>query len=127
MIFASAPILLTPIGAPFDLSLKIAALALVGSFGAAIAHAAYAPSAMAFAAPGGVLILLAAMRSGDGGFLVAALSVGVLGVMSALILSGLTARKADWRNPRTALYRRPRLRADDDMPEQTAAASKAAG
>lgn len=106
VIFASAPILLTPVGAPAGLALQVVALSMFGAFGAAVLHSAHIPSAAAFAAPGAVMALLAAIRTGDPGAFILPATLAALGLAATLALAEAIARNARRRNPRTAFLRR---------------------
>lgn len=106
VIFASAPILLTPAGAPEGLALQVVALAVLGAFGAAALHSAHIASAAAFAAPGALLPLLAALRTGESVLFVLAVSLSAMGVVATFLLSQAIARNARRRKPRTAFQRR---------------------
>lgn len=106
VIFAAAPVLLTPVNAPAALFLQALALSMVGAFGAALFHSAHPPSAAAFALPGVALPLMAAIRSGD------IVIVAVVGALCAIALSGLAffgkalTELSARRNPRTTFLRR---------------------
>ncbi len=106
VVFATAPVLLTPATAPPALFLQALALSMVGAFGASLFHAAHAPSAAAFALPGAIIPVLAAIRSGDFVIVIA------VGALSALALSCLAffcramTELSARRNPRTSVLRR---------------------
>lgn len=106
VIFASAPILLSPVSASADLSMQVAALVMLGAFGAAALHSAHLPSAAAFAAPASILPLLAAVRPGAEGAFFLPLAIAAPGLFLTLTLSATIARNARRRNPRTSFLRR---------------------
>jgi len=106
VIFASAPILLTPAGAPAAISLQITALVMLGAFGAALSHAAHPTSAAAFAAPGAVLPILAAVRDGNFVLIAALAAISAAGLIVVFAFSRTIARNAGLRNPRTRFVRR---------------------
>lgn len=123
--FASAPILLTPAGAPDAMAMQAMALVLVGGFGAALCHSAHLNSAFALAAPAAAMPLLAALRAENlaGATAIAALSgVGAVGL---LLFHRAVAGNLRQRNPRTALLRAEidaTARAADSEAERRAAA-----
>ncbi|VAV96666.1 hypothetical protein MNBD_ALPHA05-825 [hydrothermal vent metagenome] len=106
VIFASAPILLTPQDAPGLISLQVVVLVMVGGFGAALFHAAHPTSAAAFAVPGALLPILAAIRGGDMLLTSALAATSVAGLFVVFTLSRTIARNASRRNPRTRFVRR---------------------
>ncbi len=106
VVFASAPILLTPAGAPTGLALQVLTLAILGGFCAAALHAAHLASAAAFAAPAVILPFLAATRAGDGVYFLLAGSLAVVGLAVVFTLSWVITRNAGRRNPRTTFLRR---------------------
>ncbi len=106
VIFASAPILLTPQDAPGLISLQVVVLVMVGGFGAALFHAAHPTSAAAFAIPGALMPMLAAIRSGDMLLVSALAATSVAGLFVVFALSRTIARNAGRRNPRTRFVRR---------------------
>ncbi|MHA7871057.1 MAG: hypothetical protein ACX939_01770 [Hyphococcus sp.] len=108
VIFCSAPILLTPAGAPELLYLQVAAIAIIGGFAAAMAHSAHLATAAAMAAPAAVLSCLAALRSGDGAILAAAMALSAMGLAITFGLNRIIVADAARRNPRTAYARRER-------------------
>lgn len=112
VVLASAPLLLTPAGAPMFLSLQTVALAMFAAFGAAALHSAHVPSAAAFAAPAVVLPLLATLRPGDSTSFLLPLALAAPGVLAVLTLAVAVAHNARRRNPRTAFLRREIERTD---------------
>ncbi len=105
--FASAPILLTPLGAPPILAAQAAALTLMGAFCAAIFFGAHLNSAAAVAIPGAAFPLLAAWRSGDAGAALYAALAAAAGVALILVVQYAIARRLAARHPQTPLIRTP--------------------
>lgn len=126
VIFASAPILLTPATAPAAVYLQVAAIVLIGGFAAAIAHAAHLPAAAAIAAPTAVLPLLSALRAGDPALVAAVLAISAMGLAVIYGLGRIIAADAARRNPRTSLLRKSASQASD-YPAETASTAPAAG
>jgi hypothetical protein len=127
VVFASAPILLTPQTAPALISLQVVVLVMFGGFGAALFHAAHPTSAAAFAVPSAILPILAAIRGGDMILTSALAATSVAGLLVVFTLSRTIARNAGRRNPRTRFVRReidPSGRFSEKT--QTQAASKSA-
>ncbi len=112
VVFASAPILLTPQDAPGLISLQVIVLVMLGGFGAALFHAAHPTSAAAFAIPGALLPTLAAIRGGDMVLTSALAATSVAGFVVVIALSRTIARNAGRRNPRTRFVRREILPAN---------------
>jgi len=110
VIFASAPILLTPVDAPTILYLQVAAIALFGSFAAAMVHSAHLSTTAALAIPAAILPALSALRMGDMALLIAIVSISVMGLAVTYGISRTVAADASRRNPRTTLL--PRSTAD---------------
>ena len=106
VVFASAPILLTPVGAPISLYMQIAAVGLVGGFAAAIAHSAHLTTSMALAVPTAILPLLSAIRAGDSALIGVIAALSVMGLAMSYGLNRVIASDAAKRNPRTSLLRR---------------------
>lgn len=104
--FASAPILLTPLGAPHHVFLQAAGLTLFAGSCAAMLNAAHFASAAAIAAPSALLVFLACLRSGDATLTVGAGVAGVLCVSAVFAASHNIAAKAARRHPRTGFLRR---------------------
>jgi len=101
VIFASAPILLTPASAPPVMYLQVAAIVLFGSFAAAMVHCAHLPTAAALALPAAILPALSALRMGDMALLVAIISISAMGLAITYGVSRTVAADAARRNPRT--------------------------
>lgn len=125
VIFASAPILLTPSGAPGEMYLQVAAIALFGAFAAAMMHSAHFAAAAALAAPAAILPSLSALRMGDMAMLTAFAAISVMGFAVAYGLSKTIAASAARRNPRTSFLRREIGSADIAASGQAAAPSTA--
>ncbi len=106
VIFASAPILLTPEGAPTTISLQVTILVMIGAFGAALSHAAHPASAAAFAVPGAILPILAAVRSSDVILVAALAATSAAGLIAVFLFSRTISGNAGLRNPRTRFVRR---------------------
>jgi hypothetical protein len=106
VIFASAPILLAPAAASTAFAAQVMALAVIASFAAALMLAGHFPSAAAIAFPGAAFVVLAALRAGDSGLLVAVVSTSLLGVAGLVLASRHLEKSAARRYPRTALLRR---------------------
>ena len=106
VVFASAPILLTPTGAPAAMYLQVAAISLFGCFAAAMAHSAHFPSAAAFAAPAAILPCLSALRMGDGALMAALIAISAMGCAVTYALVKIVTADAARRNPRTSFLRR---------------------
>ena len=104
--FASAPVLLTPLGAPHHVFLQAAGLTLFAGSCAAMLNAAHAPSAAAIAAPSALLVFLACLRSGDATLAMGAGAAGILCVSAVFAVSRNIAAKAARRHPRTGFLRR---------------------
>ncbi len=106
VVFASAPILLTPDNAPASLGLQVSLLIMLGAFGAAITHAAHLTSAATFAAPGAAMPVLAAIRSGDITLAMALTAASAVALVIVFAFSRTIATNAGRRNPRTRFVRR---------------------
>ena len=106
VILASAPILLAPVAAPPAFGAQIIALALIVSFSAALLHSAHFLSAAALALPGALFAVLAALRGGDTGLLVACVATTILGVSGLYLANRYLERNAARRYPRTTFLRR---------------------
>ena len=106
VVFASAPILLTPVGAPTSIYLQVAAVGLVGGFAAAIAHSAHMTTAFALAVPTAILPLLSAIRAGDMALVTVVGALSAMGLAISYGLCRIIASDAAKRNPRTTLLRR---------------------
>lgn len=126
VIFASAPILLTPGTAPAAIYLQVAAIALIGGFAAAMAHAAHLPAAAALAAPTAILPLLSALRAGDAALVAAVVAISAMGIAVIYGLSRIITADAARRNPRTTLLRRSANQASD-YPAETGSTAPVAG
>ncbi len=113
VVFASAPILLTPIDAAPILAAQAAALTLGGAFCAAIFFSAHLNSAAAVCLPGAAFPLLAAWRDGDAGAAVYAALAAATGVALILVVRYAVANRLSARHPRTTL-----LRSDTPRPER---------
>ncbi len=126
VVFASAPILLTPQDTPGLISLQVLVLVMFGGFGAALFHAAHPTSAAALAVPGALLPILAAIRGGDMILTSALAATSVAGLLVVFALSRTIARNAGRRNPRTRFVRReiePAGRHIESAPSQTTSKS----
>lgn len=99
--FASAPILLTPLGAPHPVFLQVAGLTLFAGSCAAILNAAHLASAAALAAPSAILVFLACLRSGDAALTAGAAAAGILCVSAVFAVSRNVSGKAAQRHPRS--------------------------
>jgi hypothetical protein len=106
VIFASAPILLTPSGAPTVMYLQVTAIALFGAFAAAMVHSAHLSTAAALAVPAAILPGLSALRMGDTALLVAITAISAMGLAVTYGVSRTVAADAARRNPRTTLVPR---------------------
>jgi len=106
VVFASAPILLTPVGAPASIYLQVASVGLVGGFAAAIAHSAHMTTSFALAVPTAILPLLSAIRAGDGALVTVVAALSAMGLAISYGLCRVIASDAAKRNPRTSLLRR---------------------
>lgn len=104
--FASAPILLTPAGAPHPVFLQAAGLTLFAGSCAAILNAAHLASAAAIAGPSAILVFLACLRSGDAALTAGAAAAGILCVSAVLAVSHNVSAKAAQRHPRSRFLRR---------------------
>jgi len=104
--FASAPILLTPAGAPHHVFLQAAGLTLFAGSFAAMLNAAHLASAAAIAGPSALLVFLACLRNGDAALALGAGAAGVLCVCAVIAVSRNIAGKAAARHPRTSFLRR---------------------
>lgn len=104
--FASAPILLTPTGAPHHVFLQAAGLTLFAGSCVAILNAAHLASAAAIAAPSAILVFLACLRSGDAALTVGAAAAGILCVSAVFAVSRNISAKAAQRHPRSRFLRR---------------------
>ena len=107
VIMASGPLLLAPpqSGQSF-LVTKLAVLAMLGGFGAALVHSAHLPSAAALALPGTLLPILAALRLGDFVMLAALGLLAVLGSAFVWALNRHLVKRALLRHPWTSFVRR---------------------
>ena len=103
--FASAPILLTPSDAAPILAAQASALAILGSFCAAVFFSAHLKSAAAVAIPGAAFPLLAAWRSGDLSAALYASLAAITGAALVLMISYAIARRLTARHPRTLFLR----------------------
>jgi len=121
VIFASAPILLTPAGAPGPMYLQIAAITLIGGFAAAMAHSAHLATAAALAAPAAILPLLSALRTGDTALITAVFALSAMGLAVTYGLSKVIAADAARRNPRTTLLRRSTTNFEEYAPNTASA------
>ncbi|MCK5750843.1 MAG: hypothetical protein KAH44_31790 [Oricola sp.] len=110
VVLASAPILLAPAGAAPVFGVQILALAVTASFAAALLAAAHLPSAAALAIPGAIFAVLAALRAGDSGLLVASLATSWLGLTGLYLANRRLEKTAGRAYPRTMLVRREALR-----------------
>lgn len=126
VVFASAPILLTPAEAPTAMYLQIAAITLIGGFAAAMAHSAHLTTAAALAAPAAILPFLSALRTGDTALMTAVVAISAMGLAVTYGLGKIISADAAKRNPRTTLLRRANTGAEEYAPE-TASATPAAG
>ena len=106
VIFASAPILLTPLGAPHSVFLQAAGLTLFVGSCAAILNAAHLPSAAAIAGPSAILVFLACLRSGDITLAAGAGAAGALCLAAVVAVYAQIAGKAERRHPRSRFLRR---------------------
>ncbi len=106
VVFASAPILLTPVGAPASIFLQVTAIGLVGGFAAAIAHSAHLTTTFAIAVPTAILPLLSAIRAGDTALTTVVGALSAMGLAISYGLCRVIASDAAKRNPRTSLQRR---------------------
>ena len=106
VVFASAPILLTPLGAPHHVFLQAAGLTLFAGSCAAMLSAAHPPSAAAIAAPSAIMVFLACLRSGDTALTAGAAAAGILCVSAVFAASRAISAKAARRHPRTGFLRR---------------------
>lgn len=106
VIFASAPILLAPAAAAPAFAAQVMALAVIAGFASALLLAGHFPSAAALAFPAAAFAVLAALRAGDSGLLLAAASTSVLGLTGLVIASRYLEKSAARRYPRAALLRR---------------------
>ena len=106
VVFASAPILLTPVGAPAAIYLQVTAIGLIGGFAAAIAHSAHLTTAFALAVPTAILPLLSAIRAGDAALTAVVAALSIMGLTMSFGLNRVIAGDAAKRNPRTSLLRR---------------------
>jgi len=120
VIFASTPILLTPAGAPTVMYLQVTAIALFGSFAAAMVHSAHLPTAAALAIPAATLPALSALRMGDMALLVAILSISAMGLAITYGVSRTVAADTARRNPRTTLLPRGMVDTDKAAPATSA-------
>ena len=103
VIFASAPILLTPSDAPTMLYLQVAAISLFGAFGAAMVLSAHMSSAAAIAVPAAILPALSALRMGDIALVVAITAISAMGLAVTYGVNRTVVADAVRRNPRTSL------------------------
>lgn len=103
--FASAPILLTPLGAAPILAAQASALTIMGAFCAAIFFSAHLNSAAAVAIPGAAFPLLAAWRSSDASAALYAALAAAMGAALVLVIRYAIARRLAVRHPRTPLIR----------------------
>ena len=104
--FASAPILLTPVGAPHHLFLQAIGLTLFAGAFAAMLNAAHLASAAALVGPCALLVFLACLRNGEATLALGAGAAGVLCVSAVIAVSRNIAAKAAARHPRTSFLRR---------------------
>jgi len=106
VILASAPILLVPAGAAAPDGAQVLGLAVVASFAAALMLSAHLPSAAALALPGAVFAMLAALRNGEIGLLVAVAATSFLGLTGLYIANRYLENAAARAYPRTSLARK---------------------
>ena len=112
--FASAPILLIPVGASEFIALQTNIFLLLAAFGVALCHGAYLPAALAFMVPATAFTLLNTLRASD------VASLGVFAILSSIALIGLLlfnrriVRQVQRNNPRTKT-----LRQRPDAPQQS--------
>lgn len=106
VVLASAPILLAPADALTSLSMQITALSMLAVFAAALLHASHFYSAAALAVPGAVFAVLAGVRAGETGLVIAACSTALLGLTGLRIANRYLEKSASRRYPRTTLLRR---------------------
>ena len=106
VVFASAPILLTPFDTPSGLFLQTLGLTMFGAFAAALFHAAHLPTASAFAAPGAILPLLAALRNGNATIFLSVIAVSVALCAGVYAFNRVISKNAARRNPRSSFLRR---------------------
>ena len=85
---------------------QVMALAVIAGFASALLLAGHFPSAAALAFPAAAFAVLAALRAGDSGLLLAAASTSVLGLTGLVIASRYLEKSAARRYPRAALLRR---------------------
>lgn len=106
VIFASAPLLLTPSGAPEVLALQIMALTFIAGLGAALTHSAHGPAAACFLLPCTLFSSLAPLRGGDSAVAATFLAVGAAAMLAVFFFVKIIAANAGRRNPRTRFLRR---------------------
>ena len=126
VIFASAPILLTPAAASATLYMQVAAITLIGGFAAAMAHTAHLPAAAALGAPTAILPFLSALRAGDTALVTAFIAVSAMGLVVMYALGRIIAADAVRRNPRTTHLRRS-ASLTPEYPAETTSTPSAAG
>lgn len=105
VVFASAPILLTPAGAAESLFLQVAGLTLAAGTGAAMLHTAHLASAASFAAPAALFTVFAGARLGDISLLAAGSAVALFCGVSVILVNRAIIVDAARQYPRTGFLR----------------------
>jgi hypothetical protein len=106
VVLASAPILLSPAGAPPSLLLQIAGITVVAGLGASLVHTAHFASAAAISAPVSAFAVLAGIRSGDPMLVGAGAAAAALATTLIFAANRIISIGAAQRYPRTSLHRR---------------------